>query len=249
MTCRSELASVFWLVLALLSDGCTSHKSKPDAGVPSVQTRVVTSRTPPVAAQPSLVLERPPGFPSVPIFSKFVPDGNTASVESVVQALSAAPINTVSTTIAWRVVEPVEGKLDLAPYFPFLDGLVAKGYRLIVVLDSSGRGMLNAQRAVTATPAFPGWLVDKAPEALAKDFFGGEASQLDYFEPDHFRFLQRFYEYTLDVLKARYRENIIAVAPGIMSELEIKYFQTSRRLRGDKMRARRSVTGAAQTSS
>lgn len=144
----------------------------------------------------------------------------------VVEALSNAPINTVSTTIAWRVVESTEGRFNLAPYYPFLDALVAKGYRFIVILDSSGRGLLNDQRQASTTPAFPGWIVEKVPGALARDFFGGETSQLDYFEPAHFEYLKRFYEYTLDALKARYKESIVAVAPGIMSELEIKYFQT-----------------------
>ncbi len=159
------------------------------------------------------------------MFSKFVPDGDTANVANVVAALSTTPVNTVSTTITWRVVEPVEGHLDLAPYYPFLDGLVAKGYRLLIILDSSGRGLLDAQRTVTTTPAVPGWVVQRAPEAFATDFFGGASAQLDYFDPVHFERLQAFYAYALDALKARYPNDIVAVAPGIMSELEIKYSQ------------------------
>lgn len=163
--------------------------------------------------------------PAGPVLSKFAPDLDTEDVPGLLASLKGSPINVVSTTLAWRIVEPEEGRVDLAPYLPALDALAAEGYCLIVFLDSSGRGLINRQREVTRTPAYPGWLVDRVPQALAKDFFGGPAPQLDYFEPKHARALHRFYERTLRALRERYPDRILGVAPGIMGELEIKYYQ------------------------
>lgn len=133
--------------------------------------------------------------------------------------------NTITTTIAWSVVEPREGQFDFSAYQHVLDRLTAGGFKLILILDSSMRELLDQHIRSTDRIAVPGWLIERFPNATASDFGGERSYNLDYADSDHRPPLARFYRRTLDWLHARYGDTVIAVAPGIMQELEIKYAQ------------------------
>jgi hypothetical protein len=167
-----------------------------------------------------------------PYQMKLILDLNTADMDSVVSALKETPVNTVTTSIAWSVVEPIPGKYSFEPYVKAFDRLTQEGYCLNVILDTSGRLLLgNNRQPQTDVKAVPNWLaqqIHKMP--FAKDFYGNNtASMLSVADIAHLPYLQKFYEESLAFLARSYRDKVAFVAPGVSSELEIKYTQSGYR--------------------
>lgn len=143
----------------------------------------------------------------------------------LINRLQTAGFNTVTTTIAWSVVEPQAGVFDFSPYIRVFDKLTSHGLNLLVILDSSMREILDQDIRPTGAIAVPEWLLKRFPDATAEDFSHQRSDNLDYADRRHLPFLDRFYRTTLAFLRRRYGNRVIAIAPGIMQELELKYAQ------------------------
>ena len=148
-----------------------------------------------------------------------------ARLQQTLALLEMNGFDTVTTTIAWSVVEPEPQQFDFSAYQRVLDRVTDSGFRLILILDSSMRELLDQQIRETRRIAVPDWLIERHPEAFAVDFSGQRSYNLDYADDNHRPLLARYYRRTLAWLRERYGDSVIAVAPGIMHELEIKYAQ------------------------
>ena len=151
-----------------------------------------------------------------------------AVLERAITRLQQSGFNTITLPVAWSVVEPEPGNFDVSPYYDALDRIAASGLKMIIHLDASAREVLvyDGERLYsTGTTAVPLWLIQRYPEATAMDFSGERAYNLDYADKEHLPELEKFYRTTLQALKARYGDQILAFVPGLVHELEIKYAQ------------------------
>jgi len=142
--------------------------------------------------------------------------------------LEQSGFNSITLPIAWSVAEPQPGQFDLSPYYPALDQIAASSLNMIVHLDASAREVLvfdGQNLSSTGTTGVPGWLIERYPDATAMDSSGARAHNLDYADSQHQAALEQFYRASLEVLRARYGDRVIAVAPGLVHELELKYAQ------------------------
>ena len=148
-----------------------------------------------------------------------------AQLAQLLPKLKRMGFNTITTTIIWRVVELQPGPFDFTRYQIALDYLQQSGFKFILILDSSGRPLLDLEGQVTNTYAIPDWLWQQHPQALSVDFNDLRQYNLDFHDWQHLPFLERFYRTTISYLKKRYVASIRAFVPGIMHELEVKYPQ------------------------
>ncbi|MFL9858103.1 hypothetical protein PQR72_20570 [Paraburkholderia madseniana] len=174
-----------------------------------------------------------PACRSNPIISGFVSDVFYQSPETLVTGFKGTPINTIATTLAWSVVEPKRGRVDLSMYYAQLDALTRDGYCLILLVDTSGRVMRSEVarmlvKDVNTLPltTLPDWVgsLNSAPRSV--DFFGAPAGPLDFEDRLSRSAVEDLYRVVLPRLKARYGDSIYAIAPCVTTECEVKYSQT-----------------------
>ncbi len=166
------------------------------------------------------------------VISGFVADTFYQDPAALVSSFRKSPFNTISTTVAWSVAEQHQGKIDLSMYYPQFDALTKGGYCLIVLLDTSGRLIAStADKTVVKMPvpipdnSKPDWVASAAPDSSATDFDGGVSRTLDYNDPKALGLVRDFYHTVLSQLKRRYGDKLVAAAPCVMAECEIKYAQ------------------------
>ena len=162
-----------------------------------------------------------------------------STLTQLIDNLRAGGFNTAAFPVAWSIVEPENGRFDFNGYTNALDRLSAAGLVLIIVLDSSGRELIDIQRGSLLRRAIPDWLKELAPDSEAIDFMDIRGLNLDYNDTLHLAHLQDFYDQAVVFFMARYGSKIHAFVPGITHELEIKYSQYGYRWQ--------SYTEAAQT--
>lgn len=167
-----------------------------------------------------------------PIISGFESDVFYHDPEALIDGFAGSGINTVATTIAWSVVEARPGQVDASPYFPALDALTARGYCLILLLDTAGRAMHSeiarkyvADLATIPDSSRPAWLADTVADLNAVDFYGGTSRSLEFENAAAREYAIRFYRGVIPVLLARYREHIVGFATCVTSECEVKFSQ------------------------
>ncbi len=167
-----------------------------------------------------------------PIISGFESDVFYHDPEALVGGFAGSGINTVATTIAWSVVEAHPGQIDASPYFPALDALTARGYCIILLLDTAGRAMHSeiarkyvADLATIPDSSRPAWLADTVADLHAVDFYGGVSRSLEFENPAAREHAIRFYRGVIPTLLERYREHIVGFASCVTSECEIKFSQ------------------------
>jgi len=134
----------------------------------------------------------------------------------------ASQVNVISVPIAWSAVAPSADQFDLAPYFPALDLAREKGLRLLFLLDTSNRSLMDGSRLVGR--ALPGWVAQGRPEILGVDFQRGRHG-LDVFDSTHRPDVATFYARTIGELQKRYGNRIVGFAPAFSTESEIKLDQ------------------------
>lgn len=174
-----------------------------------------------------------------PIVSKYIYEIFHHDTAELITSLKDAGVNTVATPIAWSVAELQPGEYDFSPYVPALDALAENGLHLLIILDSSGRKLLDANGLPSGFLTLPGWITEVAANPLAVDFSDNRTPNLDYHDSGHWQALARFYHQAVDFFSRRYGDKIIAYVPGITAELEIKYPQEGYRWQ--------SYSDAAQT--
>lgn len=167
-----------------------------------------------------------------PIVSGFESDVFYHEPRTLVRGFEGSGINTVATTIAWSVVEAQPGQIDASPYYPALDALVARGYCLILLLDTAGRALHSdiarkyvADLATIPESSRPGWLVEQVTGLHAVDFYGGVSRSLEFENLEARKLAERFYRGVIPALVARYADHIVGFATCVTSECEIKYSQ------------------------
>ena len=163
------------------------------------------------------------------ILTKLIPGELTlyddAELERLIETFSRAGLNTVSVIVAWSTVEPAPGRFDFSAYEQRLDRLTEAGFRLLLILDSSGRPLLDTAVRLTGERALPEWMKNQFDPSLSRDFTGNQGINLDYHDSRHLPPLENFYRRTVAELGGRYGPKVLAFAPGIMHELELKYAQ------------------------
>lgn len=167
-----------------------------------------------------------------PIISGFISDVYYQAPKSLEKSLKGTPFNTLATTLAWSVVETKKGHIDISMYYPQFDALTKRGFCLILLIDTSGRSMRSdvakmLVKDIDTIPhdSQPSWLTQVDPIARSIDFFGNPATTLDFEDSTSLNLVRRLYRTVLPELRKRYGKSIVAIAPCVTSECEVKYSQ------------------------
>ena len=145
--------------------------------------------------------------------------------DELLPTLKKMGFNTITAALVWREVEPRPGEFDFSRYQFALDYLRDNGFKVILILDSSGRELLDLEYQAMGSYAVPDWVWKQYPQALSMDFSDRTEYNLDFHDRQHVPLLERFYHKTLSYLQTHHSETIRAIVPGVMHELEIKYAQ------------------------
>ena len=166
-----------------------------------------------------------------PLISGFTPDSFYIPTPELVAGFSGTSFNTIATIVAWSVAEKSPDQYDLTPYLPKFDALVADGKCLIVLIDTGGRGLRTSLaqqytnlQSIPQT-SVPDWLNKYAGSLYAEDFYGGSETQLDFNNSASLARVEKFYAAIVPLLRARYTDKLVALAPCITTECEIKLSQ------------------------
>lgn len=150
----------------------------------------------------------------------------------LIERLFDSGANVATVSLPWRKIEPAQGEFAFEAYDRFLDTLVAKGFRLILLLDAGGRPLLDARgKVVLGETVIPPWVREQHPDGFSTDFEGVVSAEPSVFDAGIQSSVARFFSETTRHYVQRYGERVSALAIGIQTEHEIKYGQEGYRWR------------------
>jgi len=147
--------------------------------------------------------------------------------DSVHEKIKNSPIDCIAMPIAWQDVESQKGIFDFSFYDPIVENIISKGYKVSILLDAGGRGypLDNGYTDNTGNKVHPDW-VEQDKSLYSKDFMGGISRQLSFHSEKAKQYIKEFITRTVEHYTKYPNDKLIAFAPTIQSEFEIKYGQT-----------------------
>lgn len=151
--------------------------------------------------------------------------------DTVHKHIKDTPVNCIIIPVVWQDVEAEKGVFDFSYYDPIVNDIISKGYKLAIMLDASGRRLpLASGHSHNSDLVHPGW-VEQDRSLYAKDFMDYDARQLSFHSERAREYIKNFFAKTVEHYKDYPRDKLVAFAPGIQEEFELKYGQEGYRWR------------------
>jgi beta-galactosidase len=140
--------------------------------------------------------------------------------------LSTAGVTHITFPLMWSRIEHNIGEFDWTYYDQLIGTLIAKGFKLILLLDAGGRTEFDetGSAVLDGPTVFPAWFRENI-DYFARNFYQESVSQISFANTEALDHLCRFYRQTIGHYQAHYGQYIVGYAIGIQHEFEIKYSQ------------------------
>ena len=164
--------------------------------------------------------------------SYFLGDIQYMDNETIINTLKENDVHSITIPIAWSEVEPQSGVFTFEKYKDVMDLYTENGFNFIIILDTTERILCNNEGGAVVNEdgsiktSFPSHVSEELSDEKMVNFSNEKLYGFDYIFGKHNERIEAFYNETLDFLNHNYKNNVIAVSPGIMSEFEVKYPQS-----------------------